>query len=197
MKLTRALVVFCHPIRESFGGAILDTVVESLQSSGVAARVIDLYADDFEPVLSLEEWRTYHAGEASMTPQVQGYVDALRWADSLVFVYPTWFGSQPAMLKGWFDRVWLPGVAFSLPKRWGPLRPRLANIRSVTVVTTHGSTKLLNSVQGEPGKRVALRGMRTLCHWRCRTDWVAFYGNDQATTLDRQGFLNRVKQHFS
>jgi NAD(P)H dehydrogenase (quinone) len=195
--MSHALVVFCHPIRESFGGAILDAVLGSLTTSGVDCRVIDLYADDFEPVLSLAEWQGYHTGSPSVSPQLQGYIDSLRWADSLVLVYPTWFGSQPAMLKGWFDRVFLPGVAFALPKRWGPLRPGLANIRSLTVVTTHGSSKLLNSVQGEPGKRVALRGMRALCHWRCRTDWVAFYGNDQAVAEVREGFLNRVKDHFS
>lgn len=195
-RMSRALVVFCHPMRASFVGAILDRCVESLHGSGVEVRVLDLYADDFQPVLPRAEWQAYHSDAAIVTSQVQAHIDLLRWADALVLVYPTWFGSQPAMLKGWFDRVWLPGVAFSLPRRWGPLRPRLGNITSFSVVTTHGSSKLLNSVQGEPGKRVALRGLRTLCHWRCRTDWIAFYGNDQATTALREGFLNRVGDHF-
>jgi NAD(P)H dehydrogenase (quinone) len=133
--------------------------------------------------------------------ELDEHVDALRWASRLVFVYPTWFGTQPAILKGWFDRVWVEGVAFRLPRQRGPfrpllLRPLLGNIRSIDVVTSHGSHKVMNSVQGEPGKRVLLRGIRSLCHWRCRTRWIAFYGNDRASEADRRAFLRNVGAAF-
>jgi NAD(P)H dehydrogenase (quinone) len=172
-KPQNMLVVFCHPIRDSF------------------VRVIDLYADDFQPALSLTERVTYK-DPIETKPEILGYVNDLRWATGLVLVYPTWFGAQPAMLKGWFDRVWVDGVAYRLPAKPGLLIPALRNICSLTVVTTHGSGKFMNAVQGEPGKRVALRGLRSLCARLCRTRWIAFYGNDRADDTARTSFLARV-----
>ena len=96
------------------------------------------------------------------------------------------------MLKGWFDRVWAPGVAYRVPANGGRIRGLLTNILSIDVVTTHGSSKFMNALQGEPGKRVILRGLRSMCGLRCRTSWTAFYGNDHATEADRFAFLDRV-----
>jgi NAD(P)H dehydrogenase (quinone) len=195
-KPQNMLVVFCHPVRDSFVGACLDRTVSALETSGHTFRVIDLYADDFQPALSLHERATYKDPIESK-PEILGYVNDLRWATGLVFVYPTWFGSQPAMLKGWFDRVWVDGVAYRLPAKPGLLIPALRNIRSLTVVTTHGSGKFMNSLQGEPGKRVALRGLRSLCARLCRTRWIAFYGNDRADDTARTSFLARVSTEIA
>ncbi len=190
------LVVFCHPVRDSFVGACLDRTVAALEASGHAVRVIDLYADDFQPALSLHERVTYK-DPIETKPEILGYVNHLRWATGLAFVYPTWFGAQPAMLKGWFDRVWVDGVAYRLPTKPGLLKPALRNIRSLTVVTTHGSGKFMNAVQGEPGKRVVLRGLRSLCARLCRTHWIAFYGNDRADDTARKSFLARVSTEIA
>ena len=195
-KPQNMLVVFCHPVRDSFVGACLDRTVATLEASGHAVRVIDLYADDFQPALSLHERVTYK-DPIETKPEVLDYVNDLRWATGLVFVYPTWFGAQPAMLKGWFDRVWVDGVAYRLPTKPGLLKPALRNIRSLTVVTTHGSGKFMNAVQGEPGKRVALRGLRSLCARLCRTHWIAFYGNDRADDTARKSFLARVSTEIA
>jgi NAD(P)H dehydrogenase (quinone) len=203
----RFLVVFAHPQRESLMGSALDEIVKGLEAGGHEVKVIDLYADDFNPAMSLAMWRRY-LEPASTKPEIAAYVASLQWATDLVLVYPTWFGAQPAILKGWFDQVWAPGVAFDPPppqssrpskfslRTLSQLRPRLQNIRSLTVVAAHGSAKVMNIVQGEPGKRVALRGWRSLCHWRCQTRWIAFYGNDQATSADRTAFIDRVRQVF-
>lgn len=187
----RVLVVFAHPIRNSFVGACLDQVVATLKDRASEVRVLDLYGLDFRAHLSLDEWQAYFEPVAEK-PGLAEHYDALRWAEALVFVYPTWFGAQPAILKGWFDRVWVDNVAFRLPEKQGRLRPMLKQIRSVTVVTTHGSSKWLNSLQGEPGKRVILRGLRSLCHPLTSTRWIAFYGNDTATEPDRRAFLERI-----
>jgi NAD(P)H dehydrogenase (quinone) len=195
-KPQNMLVVFCHPVRDSFVGACLDRTVAALEVSGHSVRVIDLYADDFQPALSLLERQSYKDPIDTKT-EIVGYVKDLRWATGLVLVYPTWFGAQPAMLKGWFDRVWVDGVAYRLPTKPGLLIPGLRNIRSLTVVTTHGSGKFMNSLQGEPGKRVALRGLRSLCARRCRTRWIAFYGNDRSDNTARTSFLARVSTEIA
>jgi NAD(P)H dehydrogenase (quinone) len=195
-KPQNMLVVFCHPVRTSFVGACLARTVSALETSGHSVRIIDLYADDFQPALSLRERATYK-DPIQTKPEILGYVNDLRWATGLVFVYPTWFGAQPAMLKGWFDRVLVDGVAYRLPAKPGLLIPALPKIRSLTVVTTHGSGKFMNSLQGEPGKRVALRGLRSLCARLCRTRWIAFYGNDRADNTARASFLARVSTEIA
>ena len=189
------LIVFAHPVPESFGAAAAERVVAALEASGHEVRLLDLYADDFDARLSREEWRT--RGACSSWTHLRPHVDALQWADGLVFVYPTWFGAQPAILKGWFERVWGEGIAYDVPADGSRVRGRLTNISSIDVVTTHGGTKAMNCLQGEPGKRVILRGMRSMCGLRCRTSWIAFYGNDQATEADRRAFLDRVSVVFS
>ena len=107
-------------------------------------------------------------------------------------VYPTWWGSQPAILKGWFDRIWVEGVAYTLPEGEDRIKPLLRNVRRLVVVTTHGSPKWVNALQGEPGKRVVLRGLRSLCHPRARSRWIALYGIDRSDEEQRNRFLDRV-----
>jgi putative NADPH-quinone reductase len=142
--------------------------------------------------MSCEERRTH--AEPGVAPELQRHADDLRWAEMLVLVYPTWWSGQPAMLKGWMDRVWVAGVAWDLPEGAARLRPGLRNVRRIVVVTTHGSSKLMNALEGETGKRTAFRSLRGMCSRRTRTTWCAFYGNDTATDADRTAFLDRVER---
>lgn len=191
-KALRTLVVFCHPVRESFMGAALDAVVGSARAAGHELRVFDLYGVGFDPVLSREAWRG-HLDPPETKPGIALYGDALSWCDTLILVYPTWYGAQPAMLKGWFDRILVQGVAYTLPAGASRIEPLLRNIRRLVVVTSHGSPKWLNAVQGEAGKRVVLRGVRSLCHPLVRTRWIALYGMDRAGDAARETFLGRVR----
>ena len=187
------LVVRAHPVRESFLQTAGDRAVAALERGGHEVRQIDLYADDFDPRLSVEEWRTRH--DPGMTrPQLARHVELLRWADHLVLVYPTWFGGFPAILKGWIDRVWMQDVAYRLPAGARRTRSLLRHLRRITVVTTHGSGKFANMVQGEPGRRVVRRGIRWQANLRCRTRWVALYGNDRLDDDARKRYLRRVDE---
>jgi NAD(P)H dehydrogenase (quinone) len=194
-KPRRFLVVVCHPVPTSFIHSLAERSVAALETGGHEVRVLDLYADDFGACLTRDEWRD--RANAASWPQLRTHIELLRWADGLVFVYPTWFGGQPAMLKGWFDRVWCEGVAYRVPKDGGRVRGLLTNIASIDVVTTHGSGKFMNAIQGEPGKRVLLRGLRSMCGLRCRSSWIAFYGNDRAVDSDRFAFLDRVSTELT
>jgi NAD(P)H dehydrogenase (quinone) len=189
--MTRALVVHCHPLPTSLVATARDRVLAGLADAGAEVRVTDLYADGFRPELSATE----HAAhlEPGAHPELAGYVADLRWCDLLVLVYPTWWAGQPAMLKGWIDRVWANGVAWELPAGSGPLRPRLRNVRRLVVVTTHGSSKLVNAIEGEGGKRTVTRTLRPLCHPVARTSWIALYGVDTAPPGRVAAFLDRVE----
>lgn len=185
------LVVFCHPDPASFAAAVRDSVVQSLYAAGHQIRHRDLYAERFDPVLSAQE-RAAHFEDPTTKPEIAVHADDLRWCESLVLIYPTWWSGQPAMLKGWIDRVWIQGVAWELPAGATRLTPLLRNIRRITAVTTHGSSKLINALEGEAGKRVAFRSLRVICHPRCRTRWIALYNIDRATDQQRQRFLARA-----
>ena len=88
--------------------------------------------------------------EPGVAPELQRYADDLRWAQALVLVYPTWWSGQPAMLKGWIDRVWVAGVAWDLPPGANVVRPLLRNVRRIVVIT--GPTGRRSSVNAHRGR---------------------------------------------
>ena len=188
----KVLVVYCHPNPESLVAAAKERVLAGLAQRDHEVRVTDLYAEGFEPAMTAHERRTHR--EPGVEPELQRHADDLAWAVALVRVYPTWWSGQPAMWKGWIDRVWVSGVAWELPEGATVLRPLLRNIRRIVVVTTHGSPKRMNALEGETGKRVAFRSIRVLCSRRTRTTWCAIYGLDTADETKRVAWLDRVER---
>lgn len=188
----RILVVFSHPVEESFGAAIYRRLLDGLARAGHEVRGLDLHAIGFDPVMSAEERRHYHTPELNAV-RVREQIEHLRWAEALIFVYPTWWYSLPAMLKGWIDRVWVPFVTFDLPSGLQPIRGRMQNIRLVGGISTYGSPWWwVRFVIGDPGRRIVMRGIRPLCHERCRTFWLGHYRMDSSTPESRAAFLARV-----
>jgi putative NADPH-quinone reductase len=124
-------------------------------------------------------------------------VEHLRWAEGMVFVYPTWWYGLPAMLKGWLDRVWTPDLTFEISPDTGAIRPLMTHIRAVAVVTTCGAPRWWSYVVGHPGKRLVLRGMRALFARRCKTLFMAHYLMDVSTPESRSSFLEAVRRKLS
>ena len=188
----KALVVYCHPSPESFNRAVLDTVLGEFRTHGIEHRLIDLHAEAFDPAMSLEDWTEY-TDTSRNTARIAQHVEALRWCDSLVFVYPTWWFGQPAMLKGWLDRVLVPGVAFNMPTPDSPrITHSLHHITRLGVFTTCGASFTLTKLIGSPGKRVLMRGLRTCLAPRVRTVFAAHYSMDASTPRSRARHLARV-----
>ncbi len=187
----RALVVYCHPHPESFTAAVRDTALAVLEDAGAEVAVIDLYAEAFDPVLSRPEWESYLDGPAADS-QLDGHIAALKSADTLIFVYPTWWYGQPAMLKGWLDRVMLPEVAFALPPE-GDIEPRLRHVERLAVLTTCGASRWLTWLVGTPGRRIILRGLRLLCARRVRCLFAAHYAMDDSTPASRARHLEATR----
>jgi putative NADPH-quinone reductase len=191
----RVLVVHCHPDPDSLVAAARDRVLAGLASGGHDVRLTDLYAEGFDPRFDAADRRDHL--RPGTHPSLARHADDLRWCEALVLVYPTWWSGQPAMLKGWIDRVWACGVAWDLPSGRNRLRPLLRNVRRIVAVTTHGSSKLVNAVEGEVGKRTVTRALRLLCHPRCRTTWIALYRVDTAPERDRVAFLDSVERRLA
>ena len=188
----RALVVYAHPKDGSFNAAIRDVILDKLSEAGAEVRLIDLYKRKFDPVLSAHELDIYVDEEANQVPVSQDVAN-LRWADTLIFVYPTWWYGLPAILKGWLDRVLVPGVAFIMPPpEGGDIKPGLTNITRLAVFTTCGASWWLTRVIGAPGKRTLLRGVRAICSKTCRTAYAAHHLMDSSTPESRARHLRRV-----
>lgn len=186
--MKRALVIFAHPCPESFSAALHRVVVDRLTQAGWQVDDCDLNAEGFNPVLTTEERRSYHEVGPNMAP-VQDHVDRLRAAEALVLVFPVWNFGFPAILKGYFDRVFLPGVSFRLED--GFVRPNLTHIRKLAAVTTYGGNRLRAVLSGDPPRHVVKRAI-----WHVtRPDtlrYLALYDMNRADDAKRAGFLSRV-----
>ena len=188
----RALVIYCHPRPDSYTAAVRDVVLARLSAAGAELRLRDLYAEGFDPALGAAA----HAGYGTDSPAAHGVgADCadLLWADTLIFVYPTWWYGLPAVLKGWLDRVMLPGIAFLMPRAEGEtIRPGLTHITRMGVFTTFGASRLLTLAVGAPGKRTLMRGIGWLLVPRARKVFAAHYLMDSSTEASRARHLAKV-----
>ena len=187
----RVLVVYTHPSPSSYAASVLTRVLAGLDAAGHDVDVLDLYAIGFDPMLSAEE--RFRSGDNSLAaPLVREHIALVRAATVVVFVHPTWWSGPPAMLKGWIDRVFVADVAYAV-SRSGRMRSRLRHIRHLIVVTSHGSTKHVNVIEGESGKLLFGRSIRRLISLRGRFRWIALYNIDRSTPAQRQAHLARVE----
>lgn len=192
----KALVVYSHPVPESFNASMRDHVVSVLQQAGHEVRLIDLYAEGFDPAMSADERRGYHDVDSNVLP-VKVHVEAILWCDMMVFVYPTWWFGLPAMLKGWFDRVWVPHVTFEMPSEHTGMRPKMQHIRKIAIVTTCGASWFVSKLMGEPGRKTIMRGLRALCAPRCKTLYLAHYRMDSSTQESRDRYVKKVARRLA
>lgn len=193
----RILLIYCHPCPESFAAAVRDAALEGLAEAGHEVRLVDLYAEGFDPVMHAEERRLYHEADINEAP-VAGQLAALRWCEGLIFVYPTWWYGPPAMLKGWLDRVWIPHATFLMPERGKPIRPVMTHIRLVGAVSTLGSPWWWWTViMGEPGRRMLLRGLKPLLAPRATSFWLGLHEMDTVGHRKRTNFLAKVRKRMA
>ncbi|MFN3994490.1 MAG: NAD(P)H-dependent oxidoreductase [Tabrizicola flagellatus] len=193
----RLLVIHAHPVPESFNSALCRIVVETAREAGHEVRLLDLYAEGFDPVMSVDERRRYHDDDPP-DPKVAAHIAHLKWAEGLIFVYPTWWYSQPAMLKGWMDRVWRPGVTFTVPTPDQPMRPALTNVCLIGVITTLGSPRWFwTFLMGAPGRKILLRGLRFCTARRTRTFWLGLHEMDTTTDAQRRRYMEQVRARIA
>ena len=199
----RCLIVHAHPNPESFNAALCRQAASTLTDSGHHVDVLDLYQLDFDPCMSEHEHLNYDrlVDDGLLEPMVAEHVDLVTSADALIFVYPTWWAGLPAVLKGWLERVLLPGAAFELAPAGGgsgPVRvePRLTNIRQLIGITTYGSSRLDTLVLGDAGRRTIRRTVRLVCNRRCKTAWLSLHRLDTSSPEQRAELLDRVTRRL-
>jgi putative NADPH-quinone reductase len=124
-------IVFSHPWHGSFNKAILDTITNKFDKEKKAYQVIDLPKDNFNPSFTEEELAVYNKG-ISPYPLVGKYQEIIKKSDEIIFIFPVWWGTYPAILKGFMDKVMLFNFAYNYDNGWSPL----LNINKTTVITT-------------------------------------------------------------
>jgi len=190
----RVLVVFAHPSETSFVAALHDQIVATLREGGHAVDDLDLYAERFDPVMPRQAFRDY-VDPATNREGIGRYVERLRAAESLVLVFPVWQDGFPAILKGFFDRVFVPGVSFRIDER-GLFLPMLSNIGRIGAVGAYGGGRRRASLMGDPTRRFVERNLEALVAPGARCDYLACYDMNDSTPATRARFLAKVRRAF-
>jgi putative NADPH-quinone reductase len=194
----RVMVLHAHPLEESFNHALYNIVLDTLKANGHQVDPVDLYAEDFDPVMSREGRLGYHDVPDNITPELKPYVDRLMAAEGLVVVHPVWNYGFPAILKGYFDRVFMPGVSFVLEGGDGPdkgkLKPNLKHIKKVAFVTSYGGDRWRTFIMGDPPRRFARRwGWVTFGGW-LPPAYLALYDMNNVTPAGLEAFKQKVRR---
>ena len=127
-------IIIDHPWDGSFNYAVMRSFIEGIKENQNDFDVLDLNKEKFNPIMSEEELAGYAQGK-SLDPKIKEYQECLVRSDHLVLIFPVWWMVMPARLKGWMDKVLLPGFAFTTDQVPKPL---LNHISGATILTTTG-----------------------------------------------------------
>jgi NAD(P)H dehydrogenase (quinone) len=190
----KCLVVIAHPLQESLCNSLAAKAIETLNAAGHEVQIEDLYRNDFAASLTSTERSSYY-GQRYDSTAVQAEIDRLLSAEALVLCFPTWWFGFPAILKGWFDRVWAPGVAYDHATDLGPIKPRLLNLRKVLVVTSLGAPWWVDRlVMRQPVKRVLKIAILGTCAPNCHFEMLSIYKSERLRDAQVKHFSAKVEK---
>ncbi|WP_162651937.1 NAD(P)H-dependent oxidoreductase [Lentilitoribacter sp. Alg239-R112] len=174
----KCLVVIAHPLTDSLCNSLAAEAIEQLNRNGHKVVEENLYDVDFKPVLTADERLSYYGNFD--TSGLDNSVSRLQEADALVLAFPTWWFGFPAILKGWFDRVWAPGIAFENADDLDAIKPKLDGLRNVLVITTLGSPWWVDRlVMFRPVKRIVKHALLGACAKNAKLDYLSLYRSEK------------------
>lgn len=151
----RTLIIYAHPYEKSFNSHVLSFVKEKLQTKNHTIDLIDLNEDGFNPVMTKADLRLFSRGEYA-DPLANDYSNRLKMADEIVLIFPIWWYGEPAILKGFYDKVFLKGHVYIEEdnRMVGLLKGKKA-----TILTTSAITKEYFKQLGDPIQNVLANGI--------------------------------------
>ncbi len=167
-KTAAVCVVHCHPVDTAFSEVVLESAMSGLESRA-----------------EVQLFRLYAGEEPTHTD--------LADSGELVLVYPTWWGGMPGRILDWFQSAFAPWIDGSRSLDDSPLR----SVSRLTVITTHGASRFVNRLQGEPGKHLLQRTAIGLCAPDAEFEWISLYRSDKSDDQTRQEFLKKVTSSMS
>lgn len=187
------LLVTAHPLPDSLCSDLARRVEATLCEAGHHVVREDLYERGFSPVLAPTERASYY-GPAYDGRAVADEIRRLAEAEALVLVFPTWWFGFPAILKGWFDRVWGPGIAYDHATDLGRIKPRLDRLRTVLAITTLGSPWWVDRlVMKRPLRRILKTAILGTCASHCRFEMLSLYRAEKPSAAAVGAFVRRIK----
>lgn len=186
------VVVLAHPSAGSLNHAAFDTAVTSLTMAGHHVTALDLYAIEYPALMSFDDRHAYHGDTPIINEMTLQHASAVKAADTLVFIYPTWWSSLPAILKGWLEKVMAPGIAFVFDEATGKVKPGLKNVRRIIGISTYASPLLAVKAANDNGRRTLLRALRLCTGVRTRSKWIGLYSVPASTHEQRTAFLSKI-----
>lgn len=193
----KCLVVVTHPLSDSLCHAMAQSAVAALTAAGHEVEIEDLYQSSFPPALTISERQSYY-NPPFESVAVQSQIDRLLSAEALVLVFPTWWFGFPAILKGWFDRVWAPGVAYDHATDLGPIKPRLHNLQRALAITSLGSPWWVDRLLlWQPVKRVLKTALLGTCAPTCRFEMLSLYKAERLSPNEVDVFCSRIERKLA
>lgn len=185
------LIVYCNPNPKSLSAAYKDSIVQWTELTGNNVNVRDLYQIGFSPVLEMRDFDAQKRGQIPEDVKVEQ--DYVKWADLITFIYPIWWAGMPALLKGYFDRVFAKGFAYRMKDEKGQFEG-LLNGKKVVILNNMGApyndyekSGMLNAF-----KQTMDQGVFTFCG--INTVEHRFFGHlDEASKEEREGHINTLK----
>jgi NAD(P)H dehydrogenase (quinone) len=190
----RILVVYAHPLETSFIASLHVRAVETLRAGGHEVDDLDLYAERFDPVMSREQFAHYVDIRVN-SREVEAHAKRLGAAEALVLVFPVWFDGLPAMMQGYFQRVFLPGVALRIDED-GLFHPNLWNLKRMAAVCTYGEDRRAVAAKNNPVQRFVRYNIGALIDPKGRFEYLAHYNMNFSTAARRAAFMKRVTRAF-
>ena len=181
-------IIYAHPYDKSYNRAILDAVVTSLRDRNKEYALIDLYRDNFDPVLTESELVVYGKGEYR-DPLVGRYNEILDKTGQIVLIFPIWWYDFPAIMKGFFDKVMLPGSAYSSDE--SGLHPVRKISRTLIITTASASTEALVKDLGDTVNQMMIDTTFNAIGLHGAT-WENFGSIGKSTFEERRDFLAKI-----
>ncbi len=193
----RCLIVTAHPLANSLCQSLANSASETLQQLGHQVELEDLYAHQFAPALTPKERNAYYQTSYDTT-SVRAQTKRLIDAEALVLCFPTWWFGFPAVLKGWFDRVWVPGVAYDHASDLGAIKPRLKNLKHVLVITSLGSPWWVDKfIMRQPVKRILKTAILGTCAPQAKFEMLSIYSSEKLASTQVEQFQKRIRATLS
>lgn len=186
-------IIVSNPDNNSFSTNILENIIKGIEKCGKNYSVINLYEDKFNPVMTCEEVKLYTKGESD-DKLVKKYQSILKESNEIVFIFPIWWNNVPAMLKGFFDKVFIKEFAFKEENN----RPKgnLNHIKKgILISTSESDTEYIKSELGNPIENTIIKSTLNICGIE-NVKWINHnLANDNES--DKEQFLNNIEVYFS
>ena len=188
----KVLIVYAHPNPQSFNHAILESFTKGLAEAGHTYELVDLYAINFNPCLTGEEIEKQMQGRVS--EEVRGQQEKISQANGLVFIHPVWWTGQPAILKGWIDRVFSMGFAYGFDEKTGEPQGLLKNQKAL-IINTCGANEKEAQASGMSEVLIKIESDLLLKFTGIdNVQQVLFYNVNMTEDLIREGYLKKVRE---